>query len=99
MINALVHNDWNINEPLISMYDDRLEILSHGGLPFKQTKEKFLRGISVPRNRGLMRVFQDLEISESIGHGILKILETYVEGVFEFSDSFINVVIPLIRMF
>ena len=81
------------------MYDDRLEILSHGGLPFKQTKEKFLRGISVPRNRGLMRVFQDLEISESIGHGILKILETYVEGVFEFSDSFINVVIPLIRMF
>ena len=94
LINALVHNDWNINEPLISMYDDRLEILSHGGLPFKQTKEKFLRGISVPRNRGLMRIFQDLEITESTGHGILKIIETYGEGVFEFSDSFINVVIP-----
>lgn len=94
LINALVHNDWNINEPLISMYDDRLEILSHGGLPFKQTKEKFLRGISIPRNRGLMRIFQDLEIAGSKGRGILKIIESYGENVFEISDSFINVVIP-----
>ena len=94
LINALVHNDWNINEPLISMYDDRLEILSHGGLPFNQTKEKFLRGISVPRNRGLMRIFQDLEITESTGHGIIKIIESYGSEVFEFSDSFINVSIP-----
>lgn len=94
LINALVHNDWNVNEPLISMYDDRLEILSHGGLPLKQTKEKFLRGVSVPRNRGLMRIFQDLEITESTGHGTLTIIKAYGEEAFEFSDSFINVVIP-----
>lgn len=94
LINALVHNDWNVNEPLISMFDDRLEIISHGGLPFKQTKEKFFRGISVPRNRGLMRIFQDLEITESTGHGILKIIDVYGEDVFEITDSYINVVIP-----
>lgn len=94
LINALAHNDWNINEPLISMYSDRIKILSHGGLPFKQTKEKILRGISVPRNRGLMRIFQDLEITESTGHGTLRIIESYGENVFEFADSFINVVIP-----
>lgn len=94
LINALVHNDWNLNEPLVSMFADRLEIISHGGLPFKQTKEKFLRGISVPRNRALMRIFQDLEISESTGHGVLRIIEAYGSAVFEIADSFINVTIP-----
>lgn len=33
VLNALVHNDWTITEPQISMFKDRLEILSHGGLP------------------------------------------------------------------
>lgn len=94
LINALVHNDWNMNEPLISMYEDRLEIISYGGLPFKQSKDKFLKGISVPRNRALMRIFQDLEIAESTGHGVLTIINRYGKEVFEFNDSYINVVIP-----
>lgn len=33
VLNALVHNDWTITEPQISMFKDRLEILSYGGLP------------------------------------------------------------------
>ena len=41
-----------------------------------------------------MRIFQDLEITESTGHGTLRIIESYGENVFEFADSFINVVIP-----
>ena len=32
-INALLQNDWTIKEPIINMLDDRLEIISHGGLP------------------------------------------------------------------
>lgn len=31
ILNALVHNDWTITEPQISMFSDRIEILSHGG--------------------------------------------------------------------
>lgn len=31
ILNALVHNDWTITEPQISMFHDRLEILFHGG--------------------------------------------------------------------
>ncbi|MBQ3922721.1 MAG: putative DNA binding domain-containing protein, partial [Spirochaetales bacterium] len=33
VMNALVHNDWTITEPQISMFSNRIEILSHGGLP------------------------------------------------------------------
>lgn len=32
ILNILVHNDWTITEPHISMFHDRLEILSHEGL-------------------------------------------------------------------
>ncbi len=94
LINALVHNDWNITEPLISFFEDRLEIISHGGLPFKQTKEQFFRGISIPRNTALMRVFQDLEIAEHTGHGVPTIIDYYGEKVFDINNNYINVVIP-----
>lgn len=50
LINSLIHNDWTITEPQISMFSDRLEILSYGGLPNGMTKEQFYQGISKPRN-------------------------------------------------
>lgn len=49
VLNALVHNDWTITEPQISMFENRLEILSHGGLPSGMTKKQFFGGISRPR--------------------------------------------------
>jgi predicted HTH transcriptional regulator len=36
VLNALVHNDWTITEPQFSMFSDRIEILSHGGLNFSK---------------------------------------------------------------
>ena len=43
LINALIHNDWTISEPQISIFSDRLEILSHGGLPKGMSEEDFLK--------------------------------------------------------
>jgi len=94
LINAIVHNDWSITEPLVSLFEDRLEIISHGGLPYNQTKEQFFQGISIPRNEALMRIFQDLDITEHTGHGIPNILAAYGEGVFQITEHYINVVIP-----
>ena len=94
IINAFVHNDWNISEPLFCMFDNRLEILSYGGMPYFQTKERFLQGISVPRNLALMRVFQDLEIMEKTGHGTVKIISAYGKEVFDIQDGLIQVTIP-----
>lgn len=94
LINALVHNDWNISQPLVSIFEDRIEILSHGGLPKGQTEEMFFQGISRPRNDMLMRIFMNMELTEHTGHGIPVIVSKYGRGVFHIGDTYINVVIP-----
>lgn len=94
LVNALIHNDWNITEPLVCFFEDRLEIISHGGLPGNETKEKFFKGISNPRNAALMRVFHDLDIAEHNGHGIPTVLKAYGESVFDIQEDYVNVVIP-----
>lgn len=63
-------------------------------MPYSQTKERFLQGISVPRNLSLMRVFQDLEITEKTGHGTVKIISAYGKEAFDIQDRFIQVTIP-----
>ena len=94
VINALVHNDWNISQPLVSLYQDRIEIFSHGGLPKGQTQEMFFRGISRPRNDMLMRIFMNMNLTEHTGHGIPTILARYGKDAFEIEDSYILITIP-----
>ena len=62
LVNAIVHNDWTISEPLVSFYDDRLEITSHGGIPKEISQKDFFNGVSHPRNSVLMRIFLKLGI-------------------------------------
>ncbi|MCI9151740.1 MAG: AAA family ATPase, partial [Lachnospiraceae bacterium] len=94
VLNALVHNDWTITEPQISMFDNRLEILSHGGLPSGMTKKQFFEGISKPRNVTLMRIFLSMGLTEHTGHGIPTIVKKYGEEVFEIEDNYIRCTIP-----
>ena len=94
ILNALVHNDWTITEPQISMFHDRLEILSHGGLPRGMTKEQFFNGISKPRNTTLMRMFLNMGLTEHTGHGVPTIVEKYGTEVFEIESNYIKCIIP-----
>ena len=94
IVNAIVHNDWSITEPQISFYSDRIEILSHGGLPFGLTEEEFYLGYSKPRNQQLMKIFNQLDISDHTGHGIPIIVEKYGKEVFKITDNYIMVTIP-----
>lgn len=94
LVNAIVHNDWTISEPLVSFYDDRLEITSHGGIPKEITKNDFFNGVSHPRNSVLMRIFLKLGIVEHTGHGIPKIIAKYGREAFDIHDTYINVIIP-----
>lgn len=94
VINALVHNDWTISSPLISFYDDRLEIFSYGGLPSGQEEEDFFMGVSVPRNTALMQIFLNMNLAERTGHGIPVIVKRYGRGVFEIKKNYIRVTIP-----
>ena len=94
ILNALVHNDWLVTEPQISMYNDRLEILSHGGLPNGLTKKQFFEGISKPRNATLMRIFLTMGLTEHTEHGIPTIVEKYGKKVFEIESNYIRCIIP-----
>ena len=95
VINAFVHNAWvSGNEPMITVYSDRIEILSRGTLPPSQTMEGFFAGESVPVNRKLSEVFLQLHISEKTGRGVPKITERYGKGAFEFRENAIVVTIP-----
>ena len=94
LVNAIVHNDWTISEPLVSFYSDRVEITSHGGIPREITKSDFFNGVSHPRNSVLMRIFLKLGIVEHTGHGIPKIIEKYGKEAFDIHDTYINVIIP-----
>ena len=94
ILNALVHNDWTITEPQVSMFDNRIEILSHGGLPSGMTKKAFFEGVSKPRNMTLMRIFLSMGLVEHTGHGIPTIVERYGEDVFEITEQYIRCVIP-----
>ncbi|MBE6143597.1 MAG: winged helix-turn-helix transcriptional regulator [Erysipelotrichaceae bacterium] len=94
IVNAIVHNDWSITEPQVSFFRDRIEILSHGGLPHNLSIEEFYRGISKPRNTRLMKIFSDLDIVDHTGHGVPIIIEKYGKEAFEINDKHIIVTIP-----
>ncbi len=94
LVNAIVHNDWTISEPLVSLYNDRIEITSHGGIPREISREDFFNGVSHPRNSVLMRIFLKLGIVEHTGHGIPKIIEKYGKQAFDIHDTYVNVIIP-----
>lgn len=95
-INACLHNDWNnAIAPSIYMFDDRIEIVSYGGLPYTLTKEGFFNGTSVPVNKGLLLVFIAAGYAEQSGHGVPTIVNKYGRDVFSFDDGMIKVTIPL----
>ena len=71
VINAFLHNEWiNLNEPMITVYYDRIEILSRGTLAPLQTLNGFYEGHSIPVNDKLSEMFLQLHISEETGRGI-----------------------------
>ena len=83
---------------MISVFSDRIEILSRGTLPPAQTMEGFFLGESVPVNEKLSEIFLQLHISEKSGRGVPKIIETYGKEAFTFRENSIVVTIPLHRI-
>ncbi len=95
IINAILHNKWvSENEPMITVYNDRIEILSRGVLAPSQTLNGFFAGESIPVNNKLSEIFLQLHISEKSGRGIPKIVEKYGKEVFDFRENSIVVTLP-----
>ena len=99
IINAVLHNRWiDRNEPMISVFSNRIEILSRGTIPSAQTMEGFFLGESVPVNEKLSEIFLQLHISEKSGRGVPKIIEVYGKEAFTFRENSIVVTIPFQRL-
>jgi ATP-dependent DNA helicase RecG len=80
LINALVHRDYAFSSStLISVFEDRIEFVSIGGLPKGIALDDVLLGLSVPRNENLANVFHRLRLIEAYGTGIPKIMRSYVD--------------------
>ena len=77
--NSLVHRTWDVQSHIkISMYDDRIEITSPGGLPRELIEKEYLNGnISYLRNPIIGQLFFRLKYIEMFGTGILRIKECY----------------------
>ena len=99
--NALIHRVWDVDSHIrVSMFDDRVEVVSPGGLPSGITVEEYLSGkLSVLRNRNLANVFYRLGFVEIFGTGITRIKQLYAEGLvkpdFEVSENAIKIVLPI----
>ena len=99
--NALIHRVWDVESQIrVLMFDDKIEIVSPGGLPAGITEDEYLDGkISVLRNRNLANVFYRLGFVEIFGTGITRIKQLYAESLikpdFEVSENTIKIVLPV----
>ena len=99
LLNLLVHREYSFRaSTFISLYEDRLEFTSIGGLVSGVTLNDVLMGISVCRNMKLANVFYRLELIEAYGTGILKMNEAYSgtgkEPKIEISDNAFKIILP-----
>jgi len=81
LMNTLVHRDYSFRaSTLISIYDDRIEFVSVGGLISGLELDDVLVGVSVCRNPHLANIFYRLQLIEAYGTGMKKILEAYADS-------------------
>lgn len=101
LLNTIVHRDYDYSgSTLINIYDNRVEFVSLGGLVKGLTMEDIMGGVSQSRNSVLANVFYRLELMESYGTGIRRIIESYDDypdkPVFKPAPSSFVVVLPKI---
>ena len=101
--NALIHRTWDVNSNIrISMYEDKIEVSSPGGLPSGISEKEYLNGqISQLRNPILANIFFRLKYVEMFGTGIRRINESYKKFVvkpnFEIFENSIKITLPITK--
>ncbi|MFA5513692.1 MAG: RNA-binding domain-containing protein [Sphaerochaetaceae bacterium] len=104
LANAIVHRIWDINSYIqISMFKERIEINSPGGLPEGISADEYLyRNISLLRNPIIAGVFYRLNVIERFGTGIMRINEEYADSIakpsFTISENYIKIILPVVDL-
>lgn len=99
LLNAIVHREYSFSaSTLISIFDNRIEFVSIGGLARGISQSDILLGISIARNKKLADVFYRLHLIEAYGTGMPKIMGTYkeygIEPNIEISDNAFKITLP-----
>ncbi|MGM9551899.1 MAG: RNA-binding domain-containing protein [Clostridia bacterium] len=99
LLNAIVHRDYAFSGPtLISIFDDRIEFVTIGGLVKGISLDDVFLGVSVLRNQNLANVFYRLNLIEAYGTGVLKINGSYADcnmkPVIEATDNAFKITLP-----
>lgn len=99
LLNAIVHRDYSFSgATLISIFEDRMEFVTIGGLVKGIALDDVMLGVSALRNQYLANIFYRLRLIEAYGTGILKINECYndsaVKPVIETTNNAFKVTLP-----
>lgn len=99
--NAVIHRDYLLNSGVqVSMFENRVEIVSPGGLPDGMDEEQYYRGLtSLSRNPIISYVFFRLNLIEQFGTGIRRIIDSYkhykIKPSFDIQKSQIRIILPV----
>lgn len=99
LLNSLIHRDYSFSaSTLVSVYNNRIEFVSVGGLPTGIELDDIMLGLSVCRNPKLAAVFYRLRLIEVYGIGMPKIMKAYagaeVKPKIEVSSNAFKITLP-----
>lgn len=103
VLNAIIHRNYNFSGSiLISIFDNRIEITSLGGLVSGITIDDIITsGVSQARNKNLANIFYRLNYVESYGTGIGRMINIYeqfnLRPRFSVTDNAFKVILPNIN--
>ena len=100
-INAIAHRDWTrFVDVEITVYSNRLEIISPGALQNSMTVEKMIAGQRSPRNPRIVEVLKDYGYVDARGmgvrHKIIPLMRKHNKSdpIFEATDDYLRTVLP-----
>lgn len=102
LLNSLVHRDYAYSaSTLISIFDNRIEFVSIGGLVNGVSFDDIMLGVSITRNISLANIFYRLKLIEAYGTGIANIFRSYSNNTekpqIEVSDNAFKITLPNIN--
>lgn len=99
LLNAVIHRSYYFDSSImVTLYDDKFEILSMGGLIDGITMKEIFKGVSSSRNPNLANIFYRFGYVESFGTGIGRIMDSYAayekKPIFDATENTFSITLP-----
>lgn len=99
LLNAVIHRSYYFDSSImVTLYDDKFEILSMGGLIDGITMKEIFKGVSSSRNPNLANILYRFGYVESFGTGIGRIMDSYAQydkkPIFDATENTFSITLP-----